>query len=265
MCLQPPAGFFLFRLNRLKPGGFTLDPDDAPHGYRVFFCNNCGYQVTAPIHCTSRTCYPCTRARAWRIRRRVSWSLANVPRTPRCFWKHVTLTIRSGHHLSERLDHLIQSFRRLRQRKLWKKSQLFGYYVIEITRGPPGWHPHLHIISYGYFLPWQKLLSDWTSVTSDSLHLHINVIRQGTSISDYIAKYVSKLPAVSPADAAEIDNATHGRRLFSPFGQAAELQRRSPLPKFRYHCPRCGVCQWIPDFLMDRMKRHAPPYTARAP
>lgn len=233
----------------------------APHGFRRFHCNHCGNVIDVPIHCSSKSCGVCTGIRRWRIRERIQYALQGLPVNSTMKWRHIVLTVRNSPDLHDRLDHLVQSFRNLRHRKLWKSSQIGGFYVIEIKEGVSGWHPHLHIVSYGYFLPWQKLVGAWSNITKDSSHAVIVSIRDGSDIGYYISKYITKAATLSPASAAIVDLVCKHRRLFGPFGKASELLRRFRPPAKFCCCPKCGNKEWIPDVVLDMMKRRGYAYT----
>jgi len=232
-------------------------PQQAPHGFRRFLCNSCGSFIDVPIHCSSKTCGVCTGIRGWRIRERIQYAMQGLPVGSTFRWRHVVLTVKNSHDLQDRLDHLIKSFRNLRQRKLWKSTQSGGFYVIEITEGKDGWHPHLHVVSYGCFIPWQKLLSAWRAITRDSRHVVVTSIRDGTNIGYYISKYITKAVTLSSASAFTVDEVCRNRRLFGPFGKAAELMKRFKPPDKFYACPKCGAKEWIPDFILDMLKRQS--------
>jgi len=170
-------------------------------------------------------------------------------------WRHTTLTIRNTHDLPDRLDHLMRSFRKLRHRKTWKSTQFFGFYVVEITKSDSGWHPHLHVISYGKRIPWQFLLHDWKQITKDSQGVYIRGIKEGTAISSYVVKYILKPTVRTDADRNHVDEVTKNRRLFGPIGDAAVYLRNSKPPKVLVPCPKCGRCEWIPEYILYMWER----------
>lgn len=227
----------------------------APHGYRRFYCAQCGTPNDVPIHCCSKFCEPCTSARRYRIRYKVQYALKYMHRDPNHRWRHFTLTVRDTHNLDDRLNHLIRSFRKLRQRRIWKESQLLGFYVIEITHTSFGWHPHLHIISYGAYLHWKPLLATWKRITIDSSHIYITPIDNDAAISYYVAKHITKPIDIPQSMHNHLDECTKHRRLFGPFGLAAEILRQHKPPPLRTPCPKCGSYDWIPEFIIERLKK----------
>ena len=233
------------------------DPHRAPHGFHTYHCSDCGYQVPVPIHCCSKSCQPCLDARRWRIVRRIQWALSMKPSNDSHRWRHTTLTIKNTHDLPERLDHLVASFRKLRQRKTWKSTQFFGFYVIQITKSDSGWHPHLHIVTWGRWLPRGRILHEWMQITNDSRGVYITKIKQGTCISAYVTRYIT-IPEVHTAqDSHHVDEVTKNRRLFGPIGAAAQYLRECKPPKVLLPCPRCGRVEWIPEFLLHMYENRA--------
>ena len=229
----------------------------APHGFRRLLCQNCGSFIDVPIHCSSKSCEICTGIRRWRIYRRIFYALEHLGNTPRNRWRHITLTVRNSWDLAERLDHLVKSFRNLRQRKIWKSTQDLGFYVIEITKGESGWHPHLHIISYGRYLPFRKLLSGWLSVTKDSHSIGIRTIKSGRNIARYVSKYITKPSSLLSSEIYHIDEVTKHRRLFGPFGAAHQLMITWKIPDKKRVCVSCGGTDFLPDFVVEIYSRAA--------
>lgn len=231
--------------------------DLAPHGFARFHCSNCGNIIDVPIHCSDKTCDVCTGIRRWRIRERIQHALSGMPVNQTLRWRHITLTVKNSHDLEDRLDHLIRSFRKLRHRKLWKRTQSGGFYVIEITEGVDGWHPHLHIVSYGHYIRLSVLSYIWRKITKDSHHVHLASIRNGSDIARYISKYITKASTLSSQSTATVNLVCRNRRLFGPFGQASELMKKFKPPKKIMPCATCGDHAWIPDIILEIMKRQA--------
>lgn len=234
----------------------TMQPE-SPHGFRRFLCNSCGHFIDVPIHCSDKTCYVCTGIRRWRIRERIQYALSGQPVNQTLRWRHIVLTVRNSTDLEDRLNHLIKSFRNLRHRKLWKQSQLGGFYVIEITEGVNGWHPHLHIVSFGRYIRLSVLSHVWRLITKDSHRVHVASIRDGSDIARYISKYITKASTLSSESIATVNLVCRNRRLFGPYGQASILMKKFKPPEKLCLCPKCGAKEWIPEFVLEIMKRRA--------
>lgn len=233
----------------------------SPHGFRRFLCNHCGRSIDVPVHCSDKTCDVCTGIRRWRIQERINWALQGLPTNQTLRWRHITLTVRNSHDLQDRLDHLVRSFRKLRQRKFWKSSQYGGFYTIEITEGVSGWHPHLHVVSFGYFMPLRKFSYIWRQITKDSHHIHISHIHQNANIARYVSKYITKASTLSSQSTTVVNTVCRNRRLFGPFGKVSELMKKFRPPAKFYPCPNCGKHEWIPEFILEMLNRHASTFT----
>ena len=146
------------------------------------------YRVTSD-HCHDRWCQPCATARSRTIANNLSRALGNQ----QC--RLLTLTVRSvGEPLTELLDLLYDSFRRLRRRPLWRQAVLGSIAFCELTLGKDGnrWHPHLHVILTGSYLPQAELSAAWREITVNSHIVDIRPIHSNETTVRYVAKYASK-------------------------------------------------------------------------
>jgi len=175
-----------------------------------------------PDHCRDRFCIPCGLARQATIRDNLAKHLLPEPH------RFLTLTIRStGEPLAQLIDHLYRSFRRLRQRPLWKRRVRGGAAFLEMTYNADtgGWHPHLHCILEGLFIDRRHLTELWKESTRDSCNLSLMYVRSTKSIIHYVSKYATKpLPASLMEVPELVDEAVlalAGRRLLLPFGRWA--------------------------------------------
>ena len=124
--------------------------------------------------------------------------------------------------LNDLVDRLYKSFRYLRSHPVWER-QLGGAAFLEIKRSSKSdrWHPHLHVISEGKFIPQSDLSDAWRSITHDSYVVDIRPCG-GETTKRYVCKYASKPLNSSFADVpAHLDEAIEalkGRRLCLTFG-----------------------------------------------
>jgi len=169
--------------------------------------------------CHSRWCVPCQVARSNLIARNLR-RLVDPTRT-----RFVTLTLKHNDQpLAAQLDRLYRSFARLRARKIWKSTQQGGIAFLEISRNAKSnhWHPHLHIITTGAFLPVARLREAWLSVTRDSHIVDIRWVRSADNAASYVAKYATKSVPNSvladPAAFAQAVAALAGRRTYLTWG-----------------------------------------------
>jgi hypothetical protein len=151
--------------------------------------------------------------------------------------RFLTLTLRSTNApLADQLDRLIDCFRRLRRLNLWKTHVAGGVWAIEVTwsaeRGQ--WHPHLHAIIDGTYLPWAALRDAWSAITGDSSIVDIRRCDDARDAARYISSYIGKLADVASlpeARVVEYAAALHRRRLSGTFGRshASTLERATDL------------------------------------
>lgn len=184
-------------------GAWVEESTVEPGVYRVRSCA-----------CGDRWCLPCTRARSRRLASEIAALTAGEP----C--RMVTLTIRTDTlTLTQALDKLYGAYSRLQRTQLWRKTVTAAIAILEITRNATRntWHPHLHVLAQGRFIPHQELKAAWYRTTGDSSIVDIRLVREARKIREYVTKYCSK-----PLDASwqanpdllqEAMRALHGRRL----------------------------------------------------
>lgn len=173
--------------------------------------------------CHDRFCVPCGNHRATVIAENLARRLGPGP------YRFLTLTLRSANSpLSDQLDRLFNSFRKLRQRAFWRERVAGGAAFFEVTWLPDTlhWHPHLHVIIAGTFLPHAMLKAAWLDITGDSNIVDIRFIRTRETVIHYCSKYATKPLHPSVVRHADtLRNAIHalsGRKLVNPFGDWAK-------------------------------------------
>lgn len=180
-----------------------------------------GNTFFSPARCRDRLCPLCARIAARQTSQRVK---SVISRWDQC--RHLTLTLKSTDDpLTMQIDLLLRSFRRLRQRRWWSDRVAGGIGTVEVTfnESTGRWHPHLHLLLNGTYLPQAELSDQWVGVTGDSSIVHITAVHSRKDAAGYVAKYVSK-----PADVAQLDQpqavelalALAGRRTVIAFGTA---------------------------------------------
>lgn len=178
---------------------------------------------TVPETCHDRFCNPCGNDRASRIKRNLHTYLDDRPH------RFLTLTIRhSDEPLTEVLDRLLLSFRVLRKTKFWRTRVSAGAAFLEVTFNPESrfWHPHLHVIIAGKYLPKDRLVNTWKRITGGSFQVHIRFIKDRDDTIRYVAKYATK--PLHPSILADPDalrqaiTALTGRKTLYCFGKWAK-------------------------------------------
>lgn len=225
-------------------------PCDSPHRWRTFYCRFCGNDIRAFIDCGHRFCPKCSRRRARRIRNRLSFLLAKNEKIPKAGIKLLTLSKANCQQLEPGIKDLVSSFRRLRQRALWKHYVLGGAFVIEIKGRPGNWHPHIHAIIYSYYIPWARLRASWRQCSGGTA-VWINAVTNDRA-TKYVTKYITKAD-VPAALLDDVSTALRRFRLFTRFGSWHNIV----LPKMKYEtpCTRCNNSDWIPDIVIERAFR----------
>ena len=174
-------------------------------------------------YCHDRFCVPCAREKAARTMRALLAACAD-----KTGLRFVTLTLRHRRApLAEVLRRLRECFALLRRRKWWLEHVRGGVAILEVKLSKHGlWHPHLHIITEGKFMPQQELAAQWLAVTGDSSVVDVRAIDAGPNgahqIGKYVTKYVTK-PCSSDieSDPALLDEfilALKGQRQYDRFG-----------------------------------------------
>jgi hypothetical protein len=140
--------------------------------------------------------------------------------------RFVTLTRRHSHApLRDQIDAVYSAFSALRRRKWWKEHVTGGAAFLEVKLSDRDglWHPHLHIILEGKFLPQRELAAEWLAVTMDSSIVDVRDCPPSDHdrVASYVTKYVTK-PASSEVFSdqeklVEMMMAMKGRRLALTF------------------------------------------------
>lgn len=170
-------------------------------------------------HCGDRLCQVCGNLRSYRLRAALMRKIHGKHAT------FLTLTVGGDRsNLRKTIDHLYQSFARLRRSPLWKKRVYGGAAFLEIhySEKSQQWHPHLHIVMMSEYIDQGILSQAWKAATGDSFIVDIRRIRQDKLVAYYVTKYASK-----PLDGSftketsllcEAIVALKGRRLCLTFG-----------------------------------------------
>lgn len=191
----------------------------------------------APLLCHDRLCRPCANYRSLIVSHNCR---ALLPHEPLRF---LTLTLaHTDDPLPTQLNRLVRSFRRLRTSPLWKDRVTGGVAFLEITpaRDALHWHPHLHVLIRGRYLPQPLLSKQWLHVTGDSTIVDIRRIDDHAAATAYVTKYASKpIPQLATHDPellCQLVNAIRNRRLIIPFGNCRHwrLTRQPPGDGWEY-------------------------------
>ena len=152
----------------------------------------------------------------------------------------VTLSVRNGDDLSERLDHLRASMKTLHHRRHRAKQPSVmhdvegGVYSVEVVNNGKGWHPHAHAIwmvdqdheAFTDSRTWalQKLSAEWHAITGDSFIVDARPIEPTDEENPFAAGFCEVFKyAVKPAELGrnlllEAFPVLTGKRLVGAFG-----------------------------------------------
>lgn len=169
--------------------------------------------------CHDRFCKPCAAHRSRLVVANLRGYL--VPK----MYRFLTLTLRSDTEpLTDLIDKLYRCFRRLRAGPLCKRRLRGGIAFLEVQWMPATerWHPHLHVICEGTYLPKDQLAAEWLRITGDSYVVDIRSAGDLNVVTGYVAKYASKPMTRSffmlKDRLDEAIRALSGRRMFTTFG-----------------------------------------------
>lgn len=150
--------------------------------------------------------------------------------------KMITLTLKHNDDpLQIQIKKLYDSFRALRRRALIKNSITGGvwFFQLKLNLQTGQWHPHIHCLVAGKYLPHAKLKQLWHKITGDSTIVDIRPVKDLENASTEVARY-----ATSPADitrmsleqAIDVYYATKSRRICGSWGTAKSITLK-PLPQ----------------------------------
>ena len=178
--------------------------------------------------CHDRWCEVCGKLRAETI----AANLLGLVGSARL--RIVTLTLRhTGAALTEQIDRLYTCYKRLRRCRMWRERVSAAAAFFELTHNTETgeWHPHMHVLTQGGYLPWGDLRSEWLRATGDSHVVDVREVRQQNQILHYVTKYTCKPLAAKlytqPELLAEVMQALRHRKLLILTGKwrAARVTR----------------------------------------
>lgn len=143
----------------------------------------------------------------------------------------VTVTVKNGPELAERLKHLRKALKRMsearrsylsnpkRYRHVEFARSMGGFHSIEGTNKGRGWHPHAHMIWLCGSEPDQKALSsEWHAWTGDSFIVDVRPLHDPVEGFLEVCKYALKFSDLSEADNWHAYQVMSGQRLIDSHG-----------------------------------------------
>lgn len=196
----------------------------------------------AASRCGLRWCPTCQRHKQSFITQEVQDWISGVELP-----KFLTLTLKhSDDPLEDQIRRLYECFQKLRK---WKRFQAYvygGVWFFQVKRSKESgqWHPHLHILLCSEYMPHERISSMWLECTGDSDIVDIRAVKSPQQVASYVARYATnpaELETMSEADAIEVFDALHSRRLYGKFGIASALRftppKLSDLHNYLVLCP----------------------------
>lgn len=143
----------------------------------------------------------------------------------------VTVTVKNGPDLAERLKHLRGALRRMSQarrdylsnpkknRRVEFAASMGGFHSIEGTNKGKGWHPHAHMIWLCASEPDQKALSaEWHAWTGDSFIVDVRPLHDPVEGFLEVCKYALKFSDLDESDNWHAYEVMSGQRLIDSHG-----------------------------------------------
>ncbi len=223
---------------------------EALHKCRTFAwfarCTETGRVHVCSNSCRQRWCPICTGTRSNYIVRSLEEWIQNV-KNPR----FMTLTLR---HTNAPLVHQIESiykfFRYLRRDKQFKQFVQGGvwFFQVKLSKRSDQWHPHIHCIIQGRYMPKGWLSRKWKQITKTSTIVDIKAIKNKSEIARYVARYCARPAKLSeyPVELrVEIFEAMHSRRLCGVWGHARGVRLSPPKSVPEHKFTRLGTWSTI--------------------
>lgn len=231
----------LRQLGRHSKWGRMADDLQRCHEYfRGFQCKPKAHRWAKPVHsCQFKLCPFCMRARRGRSLARYRKALAD--RSKR--WRFVTLTIRNTRYLDEGREKLWKSFERLRHRVIWTRNVRGAIARGEITWNAKAqtWHPHIHILYDGEYIPHEWLAQQWEQCTGGQGERVVDIREIPFDRLGEVVKYITKVAdfADDPLTLQTFLLDTNGHRFVRCYGSLYALEREEEESE-KAACPDCG-------------------------
>lgn len=213
-----------------------LTPGSLGHPFRALTCEGCGHHHYVPVNCGDRFCPTCGQRRRAQVRSVMRSIVAAVIFRPGFKWRHWIFTIPNREDPRTAVKELLSSFRKLRQRAIWRRSTAGGFGVVEFTRRGNLWHVHLHLVVHAGFVKWSDIRRTWAQV-STGLYCRYSSV-PSHRVSSYLTQYLTA-EELSADDRRLVSAALKHLRLFLTFGFAFNVA--SARVKALFACPICHL------------------------
>ena len=173
--------------------------------------------------------------------------------------KMITLTLKhSDDDLSLQIKRLYDCFRKLRRRAYFQRLITGGvwFFQLKFNSTTERWHPHIHCLVAGQYLPHNRLKNLWHKITGDSYVVDIRPVRDLEACSNEVARYATSPADITAVDldrALEIFYATKHRRICGSWGSAKSIVLK-PTP-----LEDTGEWSKVADFFFINVKKEFDP------
>lgn len=204
----------------------------------------------ASSRCSLRWCPLCIRTKRFiMIQSIIPWlKVASKP-------KFVTFTLRhTDAPLEFQIKSLYDHFKNLRRRPYWKKRIIGGVWFFQIKKSANDglWHPHIHVLCDGRYVPQKRLSTIWADITKGSKVVDIRAVKNVKKAADYVARYASapcRLSDLDIADSVAVVDALHGKRICGTFGTGKDIKLAPS------KCPDASEWEYLESFSIVLSKR----------
>lgn len=152
------------------------------------------------------------------------------------FPKMITLTLKhSDDPLNLQIKRIYDCFKKLKTRSIFQRLITGGvwFFQLKFNHTTEQWHPHIHCLVAGHFVPHNQLKSVWRKLTGDSDIVDIRPVKDLEGCANEVARYATSpadITAVNEQRALEIYYATKHRRICGSWGTARSITL-SPQPQ----------------------------------
>lgn len=128
---------------------------------------------------------------------------------------------------------LYRHFLQLRKLKDFRDIVTGGiwFFQIKLSKNDRLWHPHIHCVVSGKYMPRALLRRMWVQVTTDSTIIDIRSVKDPTGCALEVARYAAKPGPLKELDlnhAVELVQVMHGRKLCGTWGTGRAVSLRPP-------------------------------------
>lgn len=201
--------------------------------------------------CHLRWCPVCAEARKNYIGHAVAEWIETLK-----YPKLMTLTLK--HHdvpLLTQVHDLYRYFKQLRKRKDFKDIVVGGvwFFQIKLSKTDSNWHPHIHCVVDGKYMPRTLLRRMWIEITIDSMIVDIKSVKDPAGCALEVARYAAKPGPLKDLDlehAVELVTTLHGQRICGTWGVGKSVSLRPS--KFTDKDKWQGIGSWAMVMSMRR-------------